>query len=172
MSRSLTIRQPNAAETRRLQSALEDSPDKHVRRRAEVILFYVAGLNALEIAQTLDVHPNTVYADLHAFDQHGLACLQPSPVGGAPRRLTAKQLSEIWRLAERAPVEFGLPYGRWSLANFRDFLIKKRRLLKQISREHVWRVLKKKHPLSSRPAQTAQSRPAAPRDFSPNSLGF
>jgi hypothetical protein len=36
----------------------------------------------------------------------------------------------------------GLPYGRWTLAKLRAYLIRER-LIKAISREHLRRVLKK-----------------------------
>jgi hypothetical protein len=36
----------------------------------------------------------------------------------------------------------GLPYGRWSLAKFRDYLIRHRGL-PPVSREHLRRLLKK-----------------------------
>ncbi len=143
MARSLTTRKPNAAEMRQLQLLAEDTADSQVRRRAEGLLAYALGLTAVDIAQALQVHPNTIYTDLHAFDQTGLASLKPVSRGGAPAHLTAKQQAEIWRLADQPPTVFDLPEGRWSLSRFRDFLIHRRRLLKAISCEHLRRVLKK-----------------------------
>lgn len=144
MARSLKTRQPNAREIRRLQDVLETTTDSQIQRRAEVLLDYAAGLDGLEIAEALHAHSNTVYADLHAFAQQGLTCLAPFPKGGAPARITLQQQAEIWRLAECAPGDFGYPEGRWTLARFQDFLIKKRHVVKQISVEHLRRVLKKK----------------------------
>jgi transposase len=143
MARTLKVRKPTSAERSRLQAVLEETTDKHVRRRAEVILFYAAGLNGAEIAVALGVHPNTVYADFHIFDQQGLAGLRSFSHGGVPPRITTAQCTEIWRLAEREPIEFGLPFGRWSLTNFREFLIRRRHVLKQVSREHLRRILRK-----------------------------
>ncbi len=143
MTRSLKIRKPTAAEARRLQVVLEDAPDKQVQRRAEAILFYAAGLNAVEIAPALHAYANTIYADLHAFELQGLSSLKPLSRGGVSPRITSEQCAEIWRLAEREPTEFGLPYGRWSLSNFQDFLVRRQRLLKKISREHLRCLLKK-----------------------------
>jgi len=142
MTRSLKIRQPQTDERRRLQAVLEETTDRQIRRQAEAILFYADGLNAVEIAAILKVHPHTIYADLHAFDQYGLKCLQPRNRGGAPPHLTPEQRAQIVALAKREPIEFGLPYGRWSLTKFRDFLIRQQRLLKQISREHLRGLLK------------------------------
>ena len=63
---------------------LADAETTQQRRRAEAILLYDAGLSAVEIALVLGAHPNTIYADLHAFDQAGLECLQePAPPGPA-----------------------------------------------------------------------------------------
>lgn len=144
MARPLKIRKPNAKELRRLEDVLETTTDSQIQRRAEVLLDYAAGLGGLEIAEALHVHSNTVYADLHAFAHQGLACLAPLPKGGAPARITRPQQTEIWRLAECAPGDFGYPEGRWTLARFRNFLIQKRHVVKQISVEHLRRVLKKK----------------------------
>src|SRR5262245_2283589 len=142
MTRSLKIRKPKAYERRRLQAVIEETNDPQIRRRAEAILFYADGLNGVEIAEVLQVHPNTIYADLHAFDQQGLNSLPPLSQGGAPPPLTPEQREQIVALAQQEPIEFGLPYGRWSLAKFRDFLIYQKRLLKQISREHLRGLLK------------------------------
>ena len=90
------------------------------------------------------MHVNTVYAYLHAFAQYGVPYLRHLGSPGAPQHISAVQIDEIARIAEQVPTEFGLPYGRWSLAKLRDYLIHQRRLLKAISREHLRRILKKR----------------------------
>ena len=142
MSRFLIVRKPRASDIRQLHKVLESALAPSQRRRAEAILLYAAGLSAIEIASLLDVHANTIYADLHAFDTQGVAAVHRLGHKGAPRRLTSAQLREVWRLAECPPYELGLPYGRWSLSKLRDYLIQ-HRLLPAISREHLRRVLKK-----------------------------
>jgi transposase len=63
---------------------------------------YADGLQVSEIAYGLRAHPNTIYADLHAFDQLGLSqYLQPLAHSGAPPRGTLAQREEIWRLADQ-----------------------------------------------------------------------
>jgi len=143
MTRTLSIRKPTLAEQHQLQSLNELTDEPQALRRTEALLLYADGLNAVEIAQALKVHVNTIYLDLHAFAQHGLRCLQRFARGGAPARITEPQQQAIWRLAEREPLEFGLPYGRWSLANFREFLLNQQRVLKRISRERLRQILKK-----------------------------
>jgi transposase len=101
-------------------------------------------LNGRQLADALHVHPNTVYADLQAFEREGLACVRPLPVGGAPHRISDEQLNAIWHWAECLPRDLGLPDPRWTLTNFREFLVKRQRVLKRISLEHLRRLLKKK----------------------------
>ena len=143
MARLLRVRKPTAAEIRQVSRLTETEHGRQQRRRAEAILLYAAGLTAADIAQALAVHPHTIYADLHAFQQDGVACLHSPSAVGAPVRIRAGQVEEIGRLAEIAPYELGLPYGRWSLNKLRDYLIKAR-VVKTISREHLRQVLKKK----------------------------
>jgi len=143
MPRALTARRPNSTEVRRLLQGLEaDDLTTAQRRRAEVLLLYAQGWNAVEIAASLSLHPNTVYLILHAFDQSGLDVLAQVGRRGASPRLTADQRALIIQIADQPPYELGLPHGRWSLANLRDYLIRQR-VLKAISREHLRRVLKK-----------------------------
>ncbi len=144
MTRTLTIRKPTGRETQELERMLESELSPQARRRAETILYHGLGLNGLQLADALHVHPNTVYADLHAFERVGLGCVRPLPVGGAPRRISDSQLNAIWHWAECLPRDLGLPDPRWTLTNFQEFLVKRQRLLKRISLEHLRRILKKK----------------------------
>ena len=114
MSRILSIRKPRWTEARQLQEILETSERPGIRRRAEAVLLYAAGANATDIAEAMEVHPNTIYADLQAFGRHGVAGV-------------------------RAWGSVGLPP---CLTKLRDYLVK-HRLLQDISREHLRRVLKK-----------------------------
>lgn len=144
MSRQLKVRLPSTVEMRQLRQILETSTNACLCRWAEVLLFYAAGLNAQSIANALAVHVNTIYVCLHRFADLGMALFQQTRRLGAPARITVAQIDEIARIAEQSPTELGLPYGRWSLANLREYLIHSRRLLKAISREHLRRVLKKR----------------------------
>ncbi len=144
MSRPLQIRVPNAAEMRQLHQVLEESTNDCRCRWVEAVLFYGAGLNDQSIAEALAVHINTIYTCLHRFAHQGLSFFQAVPRRGAPPRLTAAQRDEIARIAEQSPTEFGLPYGRWSLAKLQAYLVHQRCWLKAISREHLRRVLKKR----------------------------
>jgi len=144
MTRTLTVRKPTRREVQELERLLEGELASQARRRAETILYHGLGLKGQQIAEALQVHPNTVYADLQAFEREGLACVRPLPVGGTPRRISDQQLNAIWRWAECLPRDLGLPDPRWTLMSFREFLVKRQRVLKHISLEHLRRLLKKK----------------------------
>ena len=154
MTRTLTVRKPTRREIQELERMLEGELSFQARRRAETILYHGLGLNGRQLGDAFHVHPNTVYADLQAFAREGLACVRPLPVGGAPRQISDRQLNAIWNWAECLPRDLGLPDPRWTLANFCEFLVKRQRVLKQISLEHLRRVLKKRYSLSSRRTQT------------------
>jgi transposase len=143
MARQMKVRRPNAGEMRQLRQILEESTEARLCRWAEALLFYGAGLDAPSIAEALGVHINTIYICLHRFAGLGMSLFQCVPPQGAPPRISATQMDEIARVAEQAPSELGLPYGRWSLANLREYLIYQRHSLKAISREHLRRLLKK-----------------------------
>ena len=142
MSRPLTIRKPTAAEIRQLHTRLADDLNPWQRRRAEAIVLYATGMMAVEIADALEVHPNTIYTDLHTFARYGVHALDQLGSPGAPVRLSQAHRAEILRLAEVPPYEGGLPYGRWSVAKVRSYLLKQG-IVKASSREHLRGVLKK-----------------------------
>lgn len=142
MARPLTIRKPTPHELRRLHQVLGTPLQSWQRRRAEALLLLAAGHTAAFIAHLLDAHVNTIYADLHAFERHGLRCLKPTHRPGAPPRLTPAQIQAIWQVADQPPTALDLPFGRWSLGKLRAYLIRQR-IVRAISREHLRRVLKK-----------------------------
>jgi transposase len=142
MSRPLNVRRPSANEIRRVHRWLEGPLLPWQRRRAEVLLLHAAGQSASAMAQLLQVHVNTVYADLRGFAQDGLSFLRRRGRVGAPPRLSQGQIDTIWRLAGQPPTTLGLAFGRWTLAKLRDYLIR-RRIVTTVSREHLRRVLKK-----------------------------
>src|SRR5215831_13454663 len=100
MSRSLRLRKLSAKEFRQVNKMLAEAETARQLRRAEVILLYDAGLNAVEIALASGAHPNTIYADLHAFDQKGIECLKEPASPGPATGLSSAQVAEILRIAE------------------------------------------------------------------------
>src|SRR5215469_15430730 len=98
MSRPLSVRKPSAIELGRVHRWLEGPLQPWQRRRAEVLLLHAAGLPASTMAQLLQAHVNTIYADLRDFARHGLSSLGRRCRLGAPPRLSQGQIDTIWRL--------------------------------------------------------------------------
>lgn len=142
MSRSLKVSRPRRTELRKLNGLLCQDLHPQQLRRAQAILLYGEGLSGVDIASALAAHPLTIYADLRAFAQNGLQCLEPPQHGGQPKQLTAMQEAYICQLATCSPVDLGQPFSRWTLAKLRAYLLKER-VVSHISREQVRRVLRK-----------------------------
>lgn len=142
MARSSRIRKPTAVEVKYLQRLIETSSEPQQRRRAEILVLYATGMTATAIAEIVGVHLNTVSRVLQLFKRRGLAAVTGLRHGGAPRQINSRQAARIRHLADRSPSQQGLPYGRWSLAKLRDYVVRQR-IVKQISREHLRRLLKK-----------------------------
>ncbi len=140
--RPLTIRKPTASQLRAVHRLLQEPLRPWQRRRAETVLLSAAGHHATDIARLLEVHVNTTYADWHAFQRQGVSALRQQRRVGARPRLTGAHRAAIWRRADQAPADLGLPWGRWALSTSRAYLLHQR-LVPAISREHLRRVLNK-----------------------------
>lgn len=171
MARLMKVRRPTTAEIQQLSKGILKLLDPHQRRRAEALILYGMGLNPLSIAIAQGVHPNTVYKDLHAFEQLGLEAVVQLQRSGTPSRMTARQVSEIVRLAEQSPQTVGLPYGRWSLRKLSAYLVKKH-IVKFIGREGLRQLLKKRSALPAGATQVTQPRPTATSNSGSPALDF
>jgi transposase len=136
------MRPPRRAEVRQLEHLIVAAEHPAICRRAQAVLLCAAGCEATLIAAALAVHPNTIYTDLRAFAHRGVAGL--SALGQAQRAgsFTQEQRARILELAQTPPDQLALPWGRWSLAKLRAYLIQ-HHVLRAISREHLRRLLKK-----------------------------
>jgi transposase len=142
MARYSRIRKPTTAEVKRLQRLIETVSDQRQRRRAEILVLYATGMTATAIAEILGMHLNTISRVLHLFGRRGLVAVTGMRHGGAPPQISVRQAARIRHLADRPPTQRGLPYGRWSLAKLRDYVLCQH-IVTQISREHLRRLLKK-----------------------------
>jgi len=171
MTKIVKGRRPTANEIRRLSKCAIELVDLHQRRRAEALILCGMGVTPLEIAVSQGVHANTVYKDLHAFEKLGLEAVAQLHSSGAPRRITASQITEMVRLAEQSPQAVGLPYGRWSLRKLSVYLVKKH-IVKSIGRERLRQLLKKRCALPADATQVAQPRPTATGNSGSIALDF
>lgn len=171
MARKMKVRRPVTAEIQQLSKNMIELVNPHQRRRAEALVLYGMGLRPLEIAMAQGVHLNTIYQDLHAFEQQGVEAIWQLQEGGAPSRITATQITKIVQLAEESPQAVGLPYGRWSLRKLSVYLVKQH-IVKSIGRERLRQLLKKRFSFSAGATQTFQPRPAATSNSGSDPLVF
>ena len=143
MSRSLHFHKPTTAESRQLLHWLETSTDPIVRQRIQVIVMLCILPIATEVAQLFDLHLNTVLYYVRCFNRRRLHWITTRRKGGPTRQISRRIERQIVALVQQVPTSLGLIYGTWSLARLQWFIIKKRKLLRQISREHLRRLLKK-----------------------------
>jgi transposase len=171
MARKMKVHRPTTTEIQRLSKEMIKLVNPHQRRRAEALILFGMGLTPLEIAMAQGVHPNTVYMDLHAFEQLGVEAIWQLREAGAPSRITAEQITKMVQLAERSPQEVGSPYGRWSLRKLSGYLVKQH-LVKSIGRERLRQLLKKRYPFPAGATQVAQFRSAATGNSGSPALDF
>lgn len=171
MARMMKVRRPTTAEIQQLNKRILKLSDLHQRRRAESLMLYGMGLNPLEIADAQSVHPNTVYKDLHAFEQLDLEAVMQLRRSGTPSHITVQQETEIAQLAEQSPQTVGVPYGRWSLRKLCVYLVKQH-VVKSIGRERLRQLLKKRCAFPAGATQARQPRPAATSNSGSPTLDF
>nr|WP_241835402.1 helix-turn-helix domain-containing protein [Pseudofrankia asymbiotica] len=91
-------------------------------RRAMMILASASGNTNEAIAALVAADPDTVRDVIHAFNDHGLECLDPKWAGGRPRRITTTDEARIVEVARTRPRALGLPFTHWSLRKLSDYL--------------------------------------------------
>lgn len=144
MSRQSQVRKPHKNTIKRLIKLLkEDTLSILQKRKIETLLLHAEGMNTIEIAAALGVHPNTIYSNLRDFQKNGLNKFIKVKKHGSLPHLSDLQQTLIAQLANQAPYDLGLAYGRWSLSKLRNYLLQNR-IIKTISREHLRRILKKR----------------------------
>ena len=93
------------------------SRDAFTVRRCQILLASTAGQKASQIALTLHCAPQTVRNVIHAFDAHGLACVQRGsnvPISVEPV-LNAEKREQLHAILHQSPRNFGQPASVWTL---------------------------------------------------------
>jgi Transposase and inactivated derivatives len=87
------------------------------------------------IAQLVQADEDTVRDVIHAFNEKGLACLDPRWAGGRPRQLSDEDEDFVIATAITRPVKLGQPFTRWSLRKLVAYLRKVHGRVIRIGRE-------------------------------------
>ncbi len=105
-------------EERQAVEAGQRSPSSFTLRRCQILLASQRGLHAQQIADQLSCDDQTVRNAIMAFNQHGLAALQPG--SSRPHHLPqavfdAARREQLRDLLHQRPRSFGHPTSVWTL---------------------------------------------------------
>jgi transposase len=110
-------------EGRRLQQIVRRGKHGSIRvRRAMIIMASASGTLVPAIARLVAADEDTVRDVIHAFNQEGLAALDPRWAGGRPRLISDGDVEFIVMTAATRPEKLGLPFTHWSVRKLADHL--------------------------------------------------
>ena len=116
MAEPVRARRLSDEEGRRLLQIVRRGKHGSVRmRRAMIIMASASGTLVPAIARLVAADEDTVRDVIHAFNQKGLAALDPQWAGGRPRLISDEDIEVILTAARTRPEKLGQPFTRWSL---------------------------------------------------------
>ncbi len=116
MPKAIFVRPFTAEERAALEAGLR-SPEAFALRRCQILLANARGETAIQIAQYLGCHDQTVRNAIHAFNKHGLASLQPgsSVPHQIERAFDGERAERLRALLHQSPRTLGKPTSLWTL---------------------------------------------------------
>lgn len=143
MAEPVRARRLTDQEGRKLQQIVRRGKHESVRvRRAMIIMASASGTTVPAIAHLVAAHEDTVRDVIHAFNQRGLAALDPNWAGGRPRRITSDDEEFIVQTATTRPAKLGRPFTHWSLRKLADYLDDNTVRQIKIGRERLRQILR------------------------------
>jgi transposase len=123
MAEPVRARRLSEDEGRRLQQIVRRGKHGSVRvRRAMIIMASASGTPVAAIARLVAADEDTVRDVIHAFNERGLAALDPRWAGGRPRLISDEDIAFIVTTATTRPKTLGLPFTRWSVRKLVAYL--------------------------------------------------
>ncbi len=108
-------------------------------RRATMIMASASGTPVSAIARLVAADEDTVRDVIHAFNERGLAALDPQWAGGRPRRISDDDIAFIVTTATTRPAALGVPFTHWSLRKLTAHLAERR---VRVGRERLRQILR------------------------------
>jgi transposase len=143
MAEPVRARRLSEDEGRRLQQIVRRGKHESIRvRRAMMIMASASGTPVSAIARLVAAHEDTVRDVIHAFNQRGLAALDPQWAGGRPRLISHDDVEFIVATATTRPTKLGCPFTRWSLRKLADHLARNTVRRVRICRERLRQILR------------------------------
>ncbi len=87
-----------------------------------IIMASASGTAVVAIARPVAADEDTVRDVVHAFNEKGLAALDPRWAGGRPRLISDEDTEFIIATASTRPEKLGLPFTHWSLRKLAGYL--------------------------------------------------
>lgn len=129
-------------EGRRLTQIVRRGRGNPIRvRRATIIMASAAGTPVPAIARLIAADEDTVRDVIHAFNEKGLAALDPQWAGGRPRLISDADIAFIVTTATTRPGTLGCPFTHWSLRKLAAYLARCHDRQVVIGRERLRHVL-------------------------------
>src|SRR5438128_1280903 len=123
MAEPVRARRLTEQEGRKLQQIVRRGKHESVRvRRALIIMASASGTTVPAIARLVAAHEDTVRDVIHAFNDKGLAALDPKWAGGAPRRISDDDVAFIVTTARTRPKKLALPFTHFSIRKLAAYL--------------------------------------------------
>lgn len=86
-----------------LEGIVKKAENWRVRERAQTVLYFDAGLSAVEVAEKMGLHVRTVSSTRTAWLKEGFDSLPDRTRVGAPEKLPAQQTEQLIEWAKQAP---------------------------------------------------------------------
>jgi transposase len=129
-------------EGRRLLAITRRGKHESIRvRRALIILVSASGTPVPAIARLVAAHEDTVRDVIHAFNERGLAALDPRWAGGRPRLISPDDVEFIVARASTRPAKAGMPFTRWSVRELAGYLAHNPTRKVRVGRERLRQLL-------------------------------
>jgi transposase len=109
--------------------------------RALIIIASASGTAVPAIARLVAADEDTVRDVVHAFNQKGLAALDPQWAGGRPRLINHEDIGFIVTAAAARPQKLGQPFTHWSLRKLDGYLVDNTVRIVTIGRERLRQIL-------------------------------
>ena len=142
MAEPVRARRLTDQEGQRLQQIVRRGKHGSIRvRRAMIIMASASGTPAPAIARLVAADEDTVRGVIHAFNEKGLAALDPHWAGGRPRLISDEDVDFIVMAATTRPEKLGLPFTCWSLRKLAGYLAGQAARPVRIGRERLRQIL-------------------------------
>jgi transposase len=143
MAEPVRARRLSDDEGRRLTQLVRRGRGNPIRiRRATIILASASGTPVPAIARLVAADDDTVRDVIHAFNERGLAALDPRWAGGRPRLISNDDVAFIVATAKSRPETLGRPFTHGSVRKLAAYLRRNDHRVVRIGRERLRQLLR------------------------------